>query len=193
MAALKSGDARAQGILSAAAKRGLKLFVGAARCDLCHVGPAFSDGLFHNLGLPLESGEAPDAGREVGIRGVRTDPFNGVGVFSDAPAKRTVRERLAFLPAPESQSGAFKTPTLREVARTAPYMHDGRFTNLGQVVSFYAGEATPGVGTKVGQRERTLDLVPRLTQAQQLDLIEFLRTLSSPALPRVLTRPPALP
>jgi len=193
VAALKSGDARGQSILSASAKRGLKLFVGAARCDLCHVGPAFSDGLFHNLGLPLASGEAPDAGREVGIRGVRTDPFNGVGVFSDAPGRRRVRERLAFLPAPESQSGAFKTPTLREVARTAPYMHDGRFTNLGEVVSFYAGESTPGAGTKVGQRERTLDLVPRLTQAQQLDLIEFLRSLSSPELPRVLTRPPVLP
>jgi cytochrome c peroxidase len=194
VAALKSGDARGQRILSASAKRGLQLFVGAARCDLCHSGPAFSDGLFHNLGLPVGSGEALDAGREVGIRGVRTDPFNGMGVFSDAPRKRTVRERLAFLPAPESQAGAFKTPTLREVARTAPYMHDGRFTDLGQVLSFYAGAtAAPVAGTKVGQRERTLDLVPPLTQAQQLDLIEFLQTLTSPALPRVLTRPPTLP
>ena len=196
VAALKGGDARGQRILSASAKRGLQLFVGAARCDLCHSGPAFSDGLFHNLGLPVGgAGEALDAGREVGIRGVRTDPFNGVGVFSDAPGKRAVRERLAFLPAPESQAGAFKTPTLREVARTAPYMHDGRFTDLGQVLSFYAGETTaaPVAGTKVGQRERTLDLVPPLTHAQQLDLIEFLQTLTSPPLPRVLTRPPALP
>jgi len=193
--ALKSGDARGQRILSSAAKRGLKLFVGTARCELCHSGPAFSDGLFHNLGLPAGPGDAPDAGREVGIRGVRTDPFNGVGVFSDAPGKRTVRERLAFLPAPESQVGAFKTPTLREVGRTAPYMHDGRFTNLGQVLSFYAGEtaAPAGAATKVGQRERTLDLIPHLTPAQQLDLTEFLQTLSSPELPRVLTRPPPLP
>ena len=124
---------------------------------------------------------------------MRTDPFNGVGVFSDAPGKRAVRERLAFLPTPESQAGAFKTPTLREVARTAPYMHDGRFTDLGQVLSFYAGATAAVAGPKVGQRERTLDLVPPLTHAQQLDLIEFLQTLTSKALPRVLTRPPTLP
>ena len=189
VAALKSGDARGQRILSTAAKRGLKLFVGSARCDICHSGPAFSDGQFHNLGLAVVPREALDPGRQVGIRGVRTDPFNGVGLFSDAPGRRAVRERLAFLPVPESQAGAFKTPTLREVARTAPYMHDGRFTNLVQVMGFYAGETPTANETLVGERERTLDLIPHLARAQQLDLIEFLRSLSSPPLPVALTRP----
>jgi cytochrome c peroxidase len=193
VAALKSGDARGQHLLSAAAKRGLKLFVGAARCDLCHSGAAFSDGQFHNLGLSIVSREACDPGREVGIRGVRTDPFNGVGLFSDAPARGGVRARLAFLPAPESQTGAFKTPTLREIARTAPYMHDGRFTDLVQVIRFYAGDAPAAGGTLVGERERTLDLIPHLSSAQQLDLVEFLRSLTSPPLPAALTRPPPHP
>jgi cytochrome c peroxidase len=192
--ALKQGDALGQRMFSAPAKRGLKLFVGEARCELCHSGPAFSDGQFHNLGLPLAPGEAPDPGREVGIRGVRVDPFNGAGSFSDAPSRSGVQERLAFLPEPESQAGAFKTPTLREVARTAPYMHDGRFTDLEQVMSFYSTrETSPPARTKVGQRERTLDLIPYLTRAQQSDLIEFLRTLTSPPLPAALERAPSHP
>jgi cytochrome c peroxidase len=189
---LKQGDAPGQRMFSAAAKRGLKLFVGAARCELCHSGPAFSDGQFHNLGLSVALGEAPDPGREMGIRGVRVDPFNSVGSFSDAPGRDGVRDRLAFLPEPQSQAGAFKTPTLREIARTAPYMHDGRFTDLEQVLSFYStGETSAPAGTKVGQRERTLDLIPHLTHAQQSDLIEFLRTLTSPPLSAALERAPS--
>ena len=191
--ALKSGDAQGQRILSAAAKQGLKLFVGPAGCDLCHAGPAFSDGQFHNLGLSLAAGAALDQGRESGIRDVRTNPFNGVGLFSDAPRRRGVRERLTFLPPPESRAGAFKTPTLREVARTVPYMHDGRFTDLVQVMSFYAGDTPTASGTMVGERERTLDLIPHLTSVQQLDLVEFLRSLTSPPLPVALTRPPSHP
>jgi hypothetical protein len=72
-------------------------------------------------------------------------------------------------------------------------MHDGRFTNLVQVMRFYAGTAPTADGTKVAERERTLDLIPHLTPAQQLDLVEFPRTLSSPPLPLALTRPPPHP
>jgi cytochrome c peroxidase len=105
-----------------------------------------------------------------------------------------VQERLAFLPEPQSQAGAFKTPTLREIARTAPYMHDGRFADLEQIMSFYsAGETSTSTGTKVGQRERTLDLIPQLNRAQQSDIIELLRTLSSPPLPATLARAPSHP
>ncbi len=193
VAALKNGNTGGQRRLSSAAKRGLRLFVGAARCDLCHSGATFSDGQFHNLGLPVASGEARDPGREAGIRGVRANPFNAVGLFSDAPGRGGVGERLAFLPAPESQTGAFKTPTLREIERTAPYMHDGRFADLAQVMRFYAGDAPLAGGTPVGERERTLDLIPRLSAAQQLDLIEFLRSLTSPPLPVALRRPPSHP
>ena len=188
--ALKRGDRLAQRALSPAAKRGLKLFVGAARCDLCHSGPTFSDGQFHNLGLAA----ARDPGRAVGIRLLRADPFNSSGAFSDAPQESSRRDRLTFLPDPNTQLGAFKTPSLREVGRTTPYMHDGRFASLEQVLSFYAGEEPllPH-GATAGRREATLDLVPRLNPAQKLDLVAFLCALTGPALPADLTHAPAHP
>jgi cytochrome c peroxidase len=182
VAALKSGDRSGQAVISIAAKRGLKLFVGPGRCQLCHAGPAFSDGQFHNLGLPAPPGAAPDTGRAAGIRRVRDDPFNTLSPFSDAAAAEGY-ERLQFLPSPESMLGAFKTPSLRNVALTAPYMHDGRFASLEAVVDFYARMSPVGRGHLIGQRERTLDLVPHLTDPQRQDLIAFLRTLSSPLPP----------
>jgi cytochrome c peroxidase len=190
VAALKRADRQQQRILSPAAKRGLKLFVGSAHCDLCHSGPTFSDGQFHNLGLA----PARDPGRAVGIRLLRADPFNSAGAFSDAPDESSRRDRLSFLPDPDTQLGAFKTPSLREVGRTTPYMHDGRFNDLAQVMSFYAGEdLARHRGAMPGQREGTLDLVPHLSPAQQLDLVAFLRTLTGPALPAELTHTPAHP
>jgi cytochrome c peroxidase len=190
VAALKRGDRLAQRILSPAAKRGLKLFVGSAQCDLCHSGPTFTDGQFHNLGLA----PARDPGRAVGIRLLRADPFNSAGAFSDAPYESSRRDRLSFLPDPNTQLGAFKTPSLREVSRTTPYMHDGKFNDLAQVMSFYAGDGLLRQrGAMPGQRERTLDLIPHLTPTQQLDLVVFLCTLTGPALPADLTHAPVHP
>jgi cytochrome c peroxidase len=182
-----------QQAISPAAKRGLELFVGAGRCELCHSGPAFTDGQFHNLGLPLLPGHAADPGRAEGIRRLHSDPFNGVGHFSDASGTSDTKNRLSFLPDPASQLGAFKTPTLRNVALTAPYMHDGRFTTLKKVLDFYGQDKLTNRDHLVGVRERTVDLVPHLTGSQQADLMEFLRTLTSPPLPSALTHAPAHP
>ncbi len=68
--------------------------------------------------------------------------------------------------------GAFKTPSLREVARTAPYMHDGSFTSLDQVIDYYdrGGQKNPGLDTRL----RPL----HLSEAEKQDLIEFLCSLS---------------
>ena len=137
VSALKRGDRAAEQAYPAAAKRGLKLFVGTARCDLCHVGPTFTDGEFHNIGLPVPEGKAPDTGRAAGITAVRASIFNGIGPFSDDPTGRA-KGQIAYLPTPESQLGSFKTPSLRNVALTAPYMHDGRFATLYAVLDFYA-------------------------------------------------------
>jgi cytochrome c peroxidase len=188
VAALKSGDQRAQGAISPAAKRGLRLFVGAAGCGLCHAGPAFTDGQFHNLGLPTRPGAAPDTGRDAGIRRVRADPFNTLSAFSDS-AGGEAGARLRFLPPPDSMLGAFKTPSLRNVALTAPYMHDGRFATLDEVLNFYAQVPPAGQGRRIGLRERTLELVPRLTVTQRQDLIAFLQTLTSPLPPAELLGP----
>ena len=193
VAGLRSHDPTLQQVISPAAKRGLELFVGAGRCELCHSGPAFSDGQFHNIGLPLLPGEAADPGRAEGIRRLRGDPFNGVGHFSDAFGTSDAQNRLSYLPDPASQLGAFKTPTLRNVALTAPYMHDGRFTTLEQVLDFYGQDEPPNRDRLVGVRERTVDLVPHLSSSQRADLLEFLRTLTSPPLPSALTHAPAHP
>jgi len=192
VAALRAHDAGGERAISPAAKRGLKLFTGAGNCELCHSGPDFTDGQFHNLGLPLRTGESADMGRADGIRLVRADRFNGTGPFSDARTG-TAKDRLEFLPSPSSQIGAFKTPSLRNVARIAPYMHDGRFMNLDQVLDFYAKGATAGRGRVVGTREATANLVPRLSVQQRADLIAFLRTLSDAPLPRALTQAPSAP
>lgn len=188
VAALRRGDAAGQQRISPAAKRGLKLFVGAARCELCHSGPLFTDGQFHNLGLP----NSKDPGRSVGILLVRGDPFNALGAFSDAPRERSRRDRITFLPNPDSQQGAFKTPSLREIEKTAPYMHDGRFQSLADVVRFYTCRTGPdGDSAGFGRREGTLDLIARLSADQQEDLVEFLRSLTGTPLPGNLTQAPS--
>lgn len=189
--ALRNNDTADLEIMPLAAQRGLKLFVGKAHCDLCHSGKDFTDGAFHNIGLPKLAGEPVDTGREQGIREISRNPFNAAGSYSDAQHSQAA-QRLAFLPPPKSMRGAFKTPTLRNVARTAPYMHDGRFATLKQVIEFYAHG--PDKNTKlVGKRERTLDLVPHLSAAQIKEIAAFLKTLNSKPFPSKLTQAPPHP
>jgi cytochrome c peroxidase len=191
-AALRSGNVAGESAISPAAKRGLKLFVGVANCELCHSGPTFSDGQFHNLGLPVLPGEAADTGRSAGIRLLTADPFNGVGRFSD-DRSGPPRDRLKYLPAPDSQLGAFKTPGLRNIALTAPYMHDGRFATLKQVIDFYAEGTAASRGRLVGVREATANLIPPLSNRQKADLIAFLETLTGTPPPRGLMQVPSSP
>jgi cytochrome c peroxidase len=190
--ALQNADLVGEAALTPGAKRGLKLFVGTGRCDLCHSGPDFTDGQFHNIGLPTPPGEEIDDGRESGTRILLADPFNAAGHYSDAPHGQKA-QRLRFLAAPVTMRGAFKTPTLRNVALTGPYFHDGRFATLEQAVKFYADSKTVGEGQLVGTREGTLDLVPHLTPAQINDLVAFLKTLNSPPLPEFLKQKPPAP
>ncbi len=68
--------------------------------------------------------------------------------------------------------GAFKTPTLREVARTAPYMHDGSIATLEEVVEFYDGGGI--ANPYLDRRLRPLELLP----AEKRALVAFLRSLS---------------
>jgi cytochrome c peroxidase len=192
VAALRAGEAAGQNVISPAAKRGLKLFVGIASCELCHSGPTFSDGQFHNLGLPVLPGEAADPGRSAGIRLLIANTFNGVGPFSDDRTGSS-RDRIAYLPSSHSQLGAFKTPDLRDVALTAPYMHDGRFAMLMQVLDFYAEGKAASRGRLVGVREETANLVPPLNGRQKRDLIAFLKTLTGDPLPHSLTQAAAQP
>ena len=129
-------------------KRGFDLFSGKAACAPCHAPPLFTDGGFHNLGIGWnpETKTFVDEGRYAVTRG---------SVFEGDP-------------------GSFKTPTLREVSRHAPYMHDGSIATLRDVVDFYnrAGTANPDLDDRLRRRGPL-----GLTQEEIDDLVAFLGSL----------------
>ena len=179
-----AGDSEA---ISVEAKRGLKTFIGKGVCILCHDTPTFTDNDFHNLGVP--QGALPeDTGRYAGISLLLADPFNGGGTYSDDTAVAT--RILNFLEPIQQHQGEFKTPTLRNVALTAPYFHTGEFPTLESVIEFNNVGGTGG--NFVGQREGTLEPLG-LSKQEIADLIAFLETLTGELPPAHLLMKPDLP
>lgn len=181
--------------MTPAAIRGARLFIGKAACDDCHREAAFADQLFHNIGVPQEGEHAfsTDVGRYDGIPLVKNSIFNRAGVYSDAPPDDA---HLRNLSQRDADIGAFKTPTLRNVAKTAPYMHDGVYGTLGEVVNHY--NAGGAAANYAGTREVTIE--PLLLDSREVDdLVEFLRALDdgdplpTPDFPEGLVIEPALP
>ena len=121
----------------AAAQRGLVLFLGRGKCGLCHSGPTFSNGEFHNAGVPyfVATGRV-DSGRYGGLRNVLASPFTLAGEYSDDPQGTGAWVTRQVRPL-HSDFGAFRVPGLRNVASTAPYMHDGSLATLTEVVQHY--------------------------------------------------------
>ena len=180
--------------MTAAAVRGAKLFIGKAACDECHRGPTFSDFKFHNIGCPQQGDHVleTDVGRSAGIALVKADVYNRAGVYSD----HIDASHLTTLAAAPADVGAFKTATLRNLPKTAPYMHDGVYANLWDVVNHYNfGGRT---GAYAGTKEATIE--PLLLDDREVgDLVEFLRSLddgpalATPGFPEGLTADPILP
>lgn len=175
VAALRRGDPRGGGHLSAAALRGLRAFLREG-CISCHHGPMFTDGEFHNLGLPAAVGVSDvHRGRAEGARRVLESPYRCDGPWR-APARC---DALRYLdPDFADFEGAFKTPTLRNVELTGPYMHTGQFETLEAVLDFYRN--LPGEA-RIGRRDPQLQ--PRGGALPIRDVVAFLRSLTSP-LPR---------
>ncbi len=150
--------------------RGLKLFLDAGKthCLRCHNGPMFSNFGFHNIGTGSASPAAQDLGWAVGRTASNYDPFNCRGRYSDAAADEC--QQLRYTGSDEHSVGAFKVPTLRALTRTGPYMHDGRFSTLTEVIDYYRD---------VGGDPMVPEL-PTLTisDAERDDLVAFLKTLS---------------
>lgn len=118
-------------------QRGLHLFIGDAGCRNCHSGPLFTDRAFHNIGLPEADGSFPsDPGRSAGLPKARSHEFRLSGHWSDDPDGPQARRAGQAKAGPEHW-GAFRTPTLRNLSATGPYMHDGRFASLTDVLGFY--------------------------------------------------------
>jgi cytochrome c peroxidase len=123
-------------------RKGLEIFNGKGHCTSCHWGPYFSDGRFHNLGVPAKDPKNPDKGRY----DVTKDPRD---------------------------MGAFKTPTVRDAARRAPYLHDGSEKTLESLIDFY---------DRGGGKDANLDplMVPLgLTKLEKNALVAFIKALDS--------------
>ena len=173
--------------LSPAAQRGFRLFAGRGQCFVCHDGPNFTDGEFHNNRVPVD--KLDDGGRAVGIQRLKADPFNGASRFADDGGRRA-RTRLQLAPRGLHYPGEFKTPTLRNVARSAPYMHEGQFATLEDVLAHYSllADATP-LDVDGEAILQPLELSPQETA----DLVAFLESLSDESLPEDLRGPPEGP
>ena len=161
-------DAGANQILTDEEVAGLRLFIGKAQCTNCHNGPLFTNGDFHNIGLPGQDTASADSGRSLGITQVLSDEFNCLSIYSDASPRECYELRFIDT-ADQKYIGAFKTPTLRNVADRPPYMHAGQFATLGEVLDFYRNVAE---NPELGHRG--------LTDKELHELAAFLRTLSGP-------------
>jgi cytochrome c peroxidase len=161
--------------LSEAAKRGLELYRGKARCQECHAVSEnyaiFTDNKYHNLGVGFK--RIQPRLREI-IREARMAKQEGREPDDAVVTKGEISELGRFVVTGQmSDIGAFKTPSLRNIAVTGPYMHDGSLKTLEEVMELYnkGGEKNPFLGSV-----RVLNL----TDEEIRDVIEFLKSLTSP-------------
>jgi cytochrome c peroxidase len=151
--------------LSASARRGLEVFRNPKKgnCVVCHtIGDSyalFTDNKFHNLGVGVKLG------------------MDGEAVFTDLGRFNVTKV--------EADKGAFKTPSLRNIALTAPYMHDGSDKNLKEVIDFYIGG-----GNSNPYRDKEIHSLDFLTGQERADLQEFLKSLTGEIPPNI--GPPTL-
>lgn len=185
-----AGDIDESTALTPSQKRGLRLFIGKANCIACHYGPDLSDGAFHNTGVAQLGPHIPavDEGRAAGVALALSAEFNCASRWSDQPDKSLCA--VATLEAGDDDVGAFKTPSLRDVALTAPYMHTGTIADLDSVVRFYdAGGAGDGFSGTLDA-----DILPLgLSEIEIADLVSFLDSLTGAPLPVELTVTPGSP
>jgi cytochrome c peroxidase len=179
--ALARGERGATADYPSDALRGLQLFVGRGRCNLCHIGPAFSNGEFHDIGRPfMVDVSRPDPGRHAGVKAVLADPYNRLGQYIDPPALSTAVNdpavRTRHLAPAHRNFGEFRVPGLRAALLTAPYGHDGSLPALADVVRHYSQIDLERLHADGESLLRPL----HLDAQESADLIAFLRTLSEP-------------
>ena len=172
--ALEREDANAAARYPLAAQRGLRIFVGKGNCSVCHFGPEFTNGEFADTGVSffVKKGVV-DSGRHGGIRKLRESSYNLLGRFNDDPTRANATG-TRHVDAQHRNFGEFRVPGLRNVALTAPYMHNGSLATLRDVVGFYSNlneERLHADGEKI--------LKPlKLSEAEADDLVAFLESLT---------------
>lgn len=143
-----------EGALPSDQRRGLDVFVGKGRCARCHVPPFFGGSRPLDFAVPVFA-----------VIGV---PVSPAGRVLDPDRGRALSTHRA------ADERAFKTPTVRNVARTAPYFHHGRFARLEDVVAFYTKGGGRGFGLEVPNQDP--DVRPlQLTAEEERALLVFLR------------------
>ncbi|MDE0062434.1 MAG: cytochrome-c peroxidase [Gammaproteobacteria bacterium] len=141
--------------LSRRETEGLRLFMGKAQCLNCHNGPLFTNHEFHNTGVLPPPGRLPDKGRVSGVEVVLNEPFNCLGTYNDPPERNCAELRFARTGA--ELTGARKTPSLRNLGGTDPFMHAGQMRTIAEVLDHY-NRARPAI---VGHNEaKPLNLLP---------------------------------
>ncbi len=175
--AIARGDAKAAARYPIAAQHGLRLFVGRGNCHLCHVGPMFSNGEFGDTGLPffVRPGVV-DPGRHKGIELLRLNEYNLLSRWSDARDDAAVTIKTRQVQPQHRNFGEFKVPSLRNVALTAPYAHDGQLATLDDVVRHYSELNLERLHADGEQILKPL----KLTDGERAALVAFLRSLSDP-------------
>ncbi|MGD8312366.1 MAG: cytochrome c peroxidase [Gammaproteobacteria bacterium] len=183
---LYGGDKSA---MSEAAVRGFEVYTGQGRCVSCHTieqnQALFTDNRFHNIGVGFKN----IRGRVGGIAEEFLQAKNqGADVDKTVLSNPDASELGRFAVSEDiNQIAAFKTPSLRNIALTAPYMHDGSQETLEDMVEFYnnGGRVNPDdpFSPFLSGGIRPLDL----SDQQKADLVEFLKALTSPEIAAQVT------
>jgi cytochrome c peroxidase len=166
-----AGDAKA---IDAPAKRGWDLFNGRGRCNSCHafsaVNPLFTDHKFHNIGIAAHKTDFIALARKAtGI--VKTGDLKQI---DELAIESELTELGRFLVTKHTNDiGAFKTPTLRNVGITAPYMHDGSLATLWDVMDHYNKGGVPNPNLDGGMQRLGL------SEAEIDDLVALMNALTS--------------
>jgi cytochrome c peroxidase len=151
---------------------GLRIFIGKGQCINCHNGPLFTNFEFHNTAVPGVPGFPLDFGRRNGVELLQASEFNCLGPYSDAAPEECGETRFLKVGG-DTFDGSFRTPTLRNVAATAPYMHAGQFATLQEALQHYS---QGGFGL-IGHNELT---TLNLSEQEVRQLEAFLKTLTGP-------------
>lgn len=156
-----AGDAEA---LTAEAKEGMAIFFGSrGRCVQCHSGALLSDQKFHNVGVE----DLPELHRDPRHRATRNFFLEEMGLppLAQDPGYFAISRRPRDM-------GAFRTPPLRQVGQSAPYMHNGSLNTLAEVIAFF----DRGGGDEANKSKHLQPL--GLTAAEKKALESFLLSLT---------------
>ena len=163
--------------LTAQQKKGMEVFKGRGQCIRCHNGSLVSDSKYYNIGVPDHPELSTNPTRQVGLR--YENMIIGVPqwdkIISDLGRYMVTKE--------EKDKGAFRTPSLRELKYTGPYMHNGTLSTLEEIVEFY----DQGGGPHPNKNAMIQPL--GLLTSEKAALVAFLESMSSDSMPYADARP----